>query len=76
MSDSNVHNHFPLPTAVVGGGAGPQVPPVRRGEPALTCAVHGGAVHHQVVGLVEDQIGPVVQALVFQVGHTDRKSVV
>ncbi|MEN9704764.1 MAG: hypothetical protein RLZZ393_643 [Pseudomonadota bacterium] len=22
MSDSNVHNHFPLPTAVVGGGAG------------------------------------------------------
>jgi hypothetical protein len=22
MSDSNLHNHFPLPTAVVGGGAG------------------------------------------------------
>lgn len=22
MSDSNVHNHFPLPTAIVGGGAG------------------------------------------------------
>ena len=22
MSDSNVHNHYPLPTVVVGGGAG------------------------------------------------------
>ena len=22
MSDSNAHNHFPLPTAIVGGGAG------------------------------------------------------
>jgi hypothetical protein len=22
MSDSNVHNHYPLPTAILGGGAG------------------------------------------------------
>ena len=22
MSDSNLHNHYPLPTAVLGGGAG------------------------------------------------------
>ncbi len=22
MSDSNAHNHFPLPTAIVGGGGG------------------------------------------------------
>ncbi len=22
MSDSNLHNHFPLPTAIVGGGGG------------------------------------------------------